>query len=68
MATAQAAISEAAPRQSLGSRAFGVLQKLGRALMIPVAVLPAADDRHLARQGKTPALAVVAEHDQNRLH
>jgi PTS system glucose-specific IIC component len=32
-----------APKQpSLGSRVFGVLQKLGRALMIPVAVLPAA--------------------------
>jgi PTS system glucose-specific IIC component len=32
----------AAPRESLGSRAFGFAQKLGRALMIPVAVLPAA--------------------------
>jgi PTS system glucose-specific IIC component len=29
-------------KPSLWSRAFGVLQKLGRALMIPVAVLPAA--------------------------
>jgi PTS system glucose-specific IIC component len=28
--------------ESLGSRAFGFAQKLGRALMIPVAVLPAA--------------------------
>ena len=42
MATAQATLSSAAPRQSFGSQAFGVLQKLGRALMIPVAVLPAA--------------------------
>lgn len=42
MTTAQATLSSTAPRQSFGSRAFGVLQKLGRALMIPVAVLPAA--------------------------
>ena len=42
MATAQATLVSTAPRQSIGSRAFGVLQKLGRALMIPVAVLPAA--------------------------
>lgn len=34
--------SPAVKKQGLGSRAFGVLQKLGRALMIPVAVLPAA--------------------------
>ena len=40
MTTAQAAIPAAGP--SLGSRIFGVAQKLGRALMIPVAVLPAA--------------------------
>ena len=31
-----------AVKESLGSRAFGFAQKLGRALMIPVAVLPAA--------------------------
>ena len=42
MATAQATAPAASPRENLGSRAFGVLQKLGRALMIPVAVLPAA--------------------------
>lgn len=30
------------PREGLGSRAFGFAQKLGRALMVPVAVLPAA--------------------------
>lgn len=42
MTTAQATLTSEAPRQSFGSRAFGVLQKLGRALMIPVAVLPAA--------------------------
>jgi PTS system glucose-specific IIC component len=32
----------APPKQSLGSQVFGMLQKLGKALMIPVAVLPAA--------------------------
>ncbi len=42
MTTAQATMPAAAKRDSLGSRAFGALQKLGRALMIPVAVLPAA--------------------------
>lgn len=48
MAIAQVAAPArtAAPATSqtpgLGSRAFGLLQKLGRALMIPVAVLPAA--------------------------
>jgi PTS system glucose-specific IIC component len=42
MTTAQATLRAAAPRESLGSRAFGFAQKLGRALMIPVAVLPAA--------------------------
>ena len=42
MTTATATLPSAAPRPSLGSRVFGVLQKLGRALMIPVAVLPAA--------------------------
>jgi glucose PTS system EIICB or EIICBA component len=31
-----------APRQSLGSRAFGFLQKIGKSLMLPVAVLPVA--------------------------
>jgi hypothetical protein len=38
----KATLSAAAPQQSLGSCAFGILQKLGRALMFPVAVLPAA--------------------------
>ena len=48
MAIAQAAArpqtATPATRQTpgFGSRAFGLLQKLGRALMIPVAVLPAA--------------------------
>ena len=48
MAVAQAAApaQSTAPAESqepgIGSRAFGVLQKLGRALMMPVAVLPAA--------------------------
>jgi PTS system glucose-specific IIC component len=42
MATAASTLSSNAPRQTLGSKIFGVLQKLGRALMIPVAVLPAA--------------------------
>jgi PTS system glucose-specific IIC component len=40
--TAKVAAPAAPPKQSLGSQAFGLLQKLGRALMIPVAVLPAA--------------------------
>jgi PTS system glucose-specific IIC component len=31
-----------APKQSLGSRAFGFLQKIGKSLMLPVAVLPVA--------------------------
>src|SRR5512144_1114135 len=42
MAIAQTTVPAASRMSSLGSRAFGVLQKLGRALMIPVAVLPAA--------------------------
>jgi len=44
MATMQAALPSSAGvhRQGLGSRMFGFAQKLGRALMIPVAVLPAA--------------------------
>ncbi len=42
MTTAQATLPAAAAEDSLGSRAFGVAQKLGRALMVPVAVLPAA--------------------------
>jgi len=29
-------------KQSLGSRAFGYLQRIGKALMVPVAILPAA--------------------------
>ena len=31
-----------APKASLGSRAFGFLQKIGKALMLPVSVLPVA--------------------------
>lgn len=42
MATAQATQPVAPPHESIGSRAFGFAQKLGRALMVPVAVLPAA--------------------------
>ncbi|MCE5334897.1 MAG: glucose-specific PTS transporter subunit IIBC [Desulfobacteraceae bacterium] len=43
MATLQSALPEAVShRQGIGSRMFGFAQKLGRALMIPVAVLPAA--------------------------
>lgn len=42
MATAQATQPLAPPHESIGSRAFGFAQKLGRALMVPVAVLPAA--------------------------
>jgi glucose PTS system EIICB or EIICBA component len=42
MKTSQATLTAAEARESLGSRAFGFAQKLGRALMIPVAVLPAA--------------------------
>jgi PTS system D-glucosamine-specific IIC component len=37
------AVVAAAPQKpSLGSRAFGFLQRMGRALMVPVAILPAA--------------------------
>jgi PTS system D-glucosamine-specific IIC component len=32
----------APPKPSLGSRAFGFFQRMGRALMVPVAILPAA--------------------------
>lgn len=42
METSQSTQVAAEARESLGSRAFGFAQKLGRALMIPVAVLPAA--------------------------
>ncbi len=42
MTSAQTALPAAPPHESLGSRAFGFAQKLGRALMVPVAVLPAA--------------------------
>ncbi len=42
MAIAQTTVPATSRMSSLGSNAFGVLQKLGRALMIPVAVLPAA--------------------------
>jgi PTS system glucose-specific IIC component len=42
MTTAQTTLSNEAKAPGLGSRAFGFAQKLGRALMIPVAVLPAA--------------------------
>lgn len=38
----QAAQRAVAPHEGIGSRAFGFAQKLGRALMVPVAVLPAA--------------------------
>ena len=35
--------TETAPtKQSLGARAFGYLQRIGKALMVPVAILPAA--------------------------
>jgi glucose PTS system EIICB or EIICBA component len=42
MTTAQATRPAAPPHEGIGSRAFGFAQKLGRALMVPVAVLPAA--------------------------
>jgi PTS system glucose-specific IIC component len=42
MTTVQGNLPAAAKEPGLGSRAFGGAQKLGRALMIPVAVLPAA--------------------------
>jgi PTS system glucose-specific IIC component len=42
MTTSPAALRTPTPREGLGSRAFGFAQKLGRALMVPVAVLPAA--------------------------
>jgi PTS system glucose-specific IIC component len=43
MTTAQVTLpAPAAAKQGLGSLVFGAAQKLGRALMIPVAVLPAA--------------------------
>jgi PTS system glucose-specific IIC component len=42
MTVAQATSPATSEKPSLWSQAFGVLQKLGRALMIPVAVLPAA--------------------------
>jgi PTS system glucose-specific IIC component len=34
--------AEAPPRDSFGSKAFGFMQKLGKSLMLPVAVLPVA--------------------------
>jgi glucose PTS system EIICB or EIICBA component len=34
--------TEPAPKASLGSRAFGFLQKIGKSLMLPVSVLPVA--------------------------
>ena len=41
--TATAAAAPAPPRKnSVGSRAFGYLQKIGKSLMLPVAVLPVA--------------------------
>jgi hypothetical protein len=42
MTTSQATPPTTGRREGLGSRAFGLAQKLGRALMVPVAVLPAA--------------------------
>lgn len=42
MSTTRTTLPVAPPREGLGSRAFGFAQKLGRALMVPVAVLPAA--------------------------
>ena len=36
------AVATAPEKPSLGSRAFGFLQRMGRALMVPVAILPAA--------------------------
>jgi len=42
MTMAKSAASTGAVWQRLGSNAFGVAQRLGRALMVPVAVLPAA--------------------------
>jgi PTS system glucose-specific IIC component len=42
MTTATATAPAPAPRTSLGSRAFGFLQKIGKSLMLPVSVLPVA--------------------------
>jgi PTS system glucose-specific IIC component len=42
MTTTTATAPAPAPKQSLGSRAFGFLQKIGKSLMLPVAVLPVA--------------------------
>jgi glucose PTS system EIICB or EIICBA component len=42
MSTTQTTSPVAPPHEGVGSRAFGFAQKLGRALMVPVAVLPAA--------------------------
>lgn len=42
MTTTEATPPATAPHEGIGSRAFGFAQKLGRALMVPVAVLPAA--------------------------
>jgi glucose PTS system EIICB or EIICBA component len=42
MSTAPSTPLAITPREGLGSRVFGFAQKLGRALMVPVAVLPAA--------------------------
>jgi PTS system glucose-specific IIC component len=42
MKRSQGTTTAAEARESFGSRVFGFAQKLGRALMIPVAVLPAA--------------------------
>lgn len=40
--SAGGAPAQAEPQQSLGSRAFGFMQKLGKSLMLPVSVLPVA--------------------------
>ena len=37
-----AATDTTATKQSIGARAFGYLQRIGKALMVPVAILPAA--------------------------
>lgn len=42
MATAEMKQSSASRLQGMGTRIFGVMQKLGKALMLPVAVLPVA--------------------------
>lgn len=42
MSSVSATAGSSGPRSSMGSRAFSVAQRIGRSLMLPIAVLPAA--------------------------